>query len=285
MFLNILLSTKLDLFLDKLLDFSVNASKNIFIACLIYSIGCFIIKQINRLVAKILEKRKVEPSVQTFLKSLVKILLNMILAFAVISKLGVETTSFAALMASAGVAIGMALSGNLSNFAGGLIILVFKPFKVGDYIEGPDVNGTVKEIQIFHTILSTLDNRMIYVPNGILNNNAITNYSKQETRRVDWVFGVEYGEEIGKVRAVIQRIIKNDPRILDTPAPLIALSTLNASSVDITVRVWVKASDQFPIPTAYGSSNKFKINIVHELQFCIFVRPNLKLSFTINIDL
>lgn len=265
MFLNILLSTKLDLFLDKLLDFSVNASKNIFIACLIYSIGCFIIKQINRLVAKILEKRKVEPSVQTFLKSLVKILLNMILAFAVISKLGVETTSFAALMASAGVAIGMALSGNLSNFAGGLIILVFKPFKVGDYIEGPDVNGTVKEIQIFHTILSTLDNRMIYVPNGILNNNAITNYSKQETRRVDWVFGIEYGEEIGKVRAVIQRIIKNDPRILDTPAPLIALSTLNASSVDITVRVWVKASDYWSVlfdinEIVYDTFNKEGIN-------------------------
>ena len=265
MFLNILLSTKLDLFLDKLLDFSVNASKNIFIACLIYSIGCFIIKQINRLVAKILEKRKVEPSVQTFLKSLVKILLNMILAFAVISTLGVETTSFAALMASAGVAIGMALSGNLSNFAGGLIILVFKPFKVGDYIEGPDVNGTVKEIQIFHTILSTLDNRMIYVPNGILNNNAITNYSKQETRRVDWVFGVEYGEEIGKVRAVIQRIIKNDPRILDTPAPLIALSTLNASSVDITVRVWVKASDYWSVlfdinEIVYDTFNKEGIN-------------------------
>ena len=265
MFLNILLSTKLDLFLDKLLDFSVDAGKNIFIACLIYSIGCFIIKQINRLVAKILEKRKVEPSVQTFLKSLVKILLNMILAFAVISKLGVETTSFAALMASAGVAIGMALSGNLSNFAGGLIILVFKPFKVGDYIEGPDVNGTVKEIQIFHTILSTLDNRMIYVPKGILNNNAITNYSKQETRRVDWVFGVEYGEEIGKVRAVIQRIIKNDPRILDTPAPLIALSTLNASSVDITVRVWVKASDYWSVlfdinEIVYDTFNKEGIN-------------------------
>lgn len=265
MFLNILLSTKLDLFLDKLLDFSVDAGKNIFIACLIYSIGCFIIKQINRLVAKILEKRKVEPSVQTFLKSLVKILLNMILAFAVISKLGVETSSFAALMASAGVAIGMALSGNLSNFAGGLIILVFKPFKVGDYIEGPDVNGTVKEIQIFHTILSTLDNRMIYVPNGILNNNAITNYSKQETRRVDWVFGVEYGEEIGKVRAVIQRIIKNDPRILDTPAPLIALSTLNASSVDITVRVWVKASDYWSVlfdinEIVYDTFNKEGIN-------------------------
>lgn len=110
----------------------------------------------------------------------------MVLAFAIISKLGVETTSFAALLASAGVAVGMALSGNLSNFAGGLIILVFKPFKVGDYIDGPGVSGTIKEIQIFHTILSTLDNRMIYVPNGMLSGNAVINYSKQEMRRVEW---------------------------------------------------------------------------------------------------
>ena len=110
-----------------------------------------------------------------------------------IGKLGVETTSFAALLASAGVAVGMALSGNLSNFAGGLIILIFKPFKVGDYIDGPGVSGTIKEIQIFHTILSTLDNRMIYVPNGSLSGNAVTNYSKQDKRRVEWVFGVEYG--------------------------------------------------------------------------------------------
>lgn len=127
---------------------------------------------------KVFEKRKIETSVQTFLKSLVEILLNMILTFAIISKLGVETTSFAALLASAGVAVGMTLSGNLSNFAGGLIILVFKPFKVGDYIDGPRVSGTIKEIQIFHTILSTLDNRMIYVPNGMLSGNAVVNYSK-----------------------------------------------------------------------------------------------------------
>ena len=171
---------KLEQALEKLIDFGMDAGKDILIAILIYVIGRFIIRQISALVARILEKRKIETSVQTFLKSLIKILLNMILAFAIIGKLGVETTSFAALLASAGVAVGMALSGNLSNFAGGLIILIFKPFKVGDYIDGPGVSGTIKEIQIFHTILSTLDNRMIYVPNGSLSGNAVTNYSKQD---------------------------------------------------------------------------------------------------------
>lgn len=158
-----------------------------------------------------------------------------------------ETTSFAALLASAGVAVGMALSGNLSNFAGGLIILIFKPFKVGDYIDGPGVSGTIKEIQIFHTILSTLDNRMIYVPNGSLSGNAVTNYSKQDKRRVEWVFGVEYGEDVKRVRAVLQRIINADSRILDTPAPLIVLGSLSASSIDITVRVWVKSVDYWNV--------------------------------------
>ena len=233
--------------LEKLIDFGMDAGKDILIAILIYVIGRFIIRQISALVARILEKRKIETSVQTFLKSLIKILLNMILAFAIIGKLGVETTSFAALLASAGVAVGMALSGNLSNFAGGLIILIFKPFKVGDYIDGPGISGTIKEIQIFHTILSTLDNRMIYVPNGSLSGNAVTNYSKQDKRRVEWVFGVEYGEDVKRVRAVLQRIINADSRILDTPAPLIVLGSLSASSVDITVRVWVKSADYWSV--------------------------------------
>ena len=216
-------------------------------AILIYIIGRFIIRQISRLVSKILEKRKLEISVQTFLKSLLNILLNLILAFAIVSRLGVETTSFAAILASAGVAIGMALSGNLSNFAGGLIILVFKPFKVGDYIDGPNASGTVKEIQIFHTILSTTDNRIIYVPNGALSSNAITNYSKQETRRAEWVFGVEYGEDYERVKAVLERIIAADERILQTPAPFIGLSSLSASSVDIKVRVWTKTADYWDV--------------------------------------
>ena len=233
--------------LDKLLNWGIDAGKSIIGAILIYVIGRFVIKQINRLVCKILTKRKLEISVQTFCRSLVNLLLNLVLVFAIISKLGVETTSLAALLASAGVAIGMALSGNLSNFAGGLIILVFKPFKVGDYIDGNNVSGTVKEIQIFHTILSTVDNRIIYVPNGSLSSNAIVNYSKQDMRRAEWTFGVEYGEDFEKVKAVLERIIAADARILKDPAPFIGLGALSASSVDIKVRAWAKTDDYWGV--------------------------------------
>lgn len=239
--------------LSKLLDWGIEVGKDLLGAIIIYIVGRFIIKQVGRLLARILEKRKLEISVQTFLRSLVSILLNLILAFAIVSRLGVETTSFAALLASAGVAIGMALSGNLSNFAGGLIILVFKPFKVGDYIEGQNANGTVREIQIFHTILTTVDNKVIYVPNGALSSNAITNYNKQETRHAEWVFGVEYGEDFEKVKAVLQRIIDADPRILKDPAPMIALGALSASSVDIKVRAWAKTADYWDV---YFDMNK-----------------------------
>lgn len=239
--------------LSKLLDWGIEVGKDLLGAIIIYIVGRFIIKQVGRLLARILEKRKLEISVQTFLRSLVSILLNLILAFAIVSRLGVETTSFAALLASAGVAIGMALSGNLSNFAGGLIILVFKPFKVGDYIEGQNANGTVREIQIFHTILTTVDNKVIYVPNGALSSNAITNYNKQETRRAEWVFGVEYGEDFEKVKAVLQRIIDADPRILKDPASMIALGALSASSVDIKVRAWAKTADYWDV---YFDMNK-----------------------------
>lgn len=233
---------------DKLITWGVETGKDILGAILIYVIGRFIIRQIMRLVANILERRKFESSVQTFLKSLLSILLNLVLAFAIISKLGVETTSLAALLASAGVAIGMALSGNLSNFAGGLVILVFKPFKVGDFIDGPDgVSGTVKEIQIFHTILTMLDDRIIYVPNGVLSSNAITNYSRQQMRRAEWTFGVEYGEDYERVKAVLERIIAADDRILKTPEPFIALSSLSASSVDIKVRARAKVSDYWDV--------------------------------------
>lgn len=233
---------------ERLMNWGIEVGKDLIGAIIIYVVGRFIIKQISRLISKLLEKRKLEVSVQTFLKSLLSLLLNLILAFAIIGKLGVETTSFAALLASAGVAVGMALSGNLSNFAGGLIILVFKPFKVGDYIDAPGgMSGTVKEIQIFHTILNTPDNRLVFVPNGTLSSNAVVNYSKMETRRIDWTFGVEYGEDFAKVKAVLERIIAADSRILKDPAPFIALNELAASSVDIKVRVWTKAADYWSV--------------------------------------
>lgn len=250
-------STKINMeaVLDRLIDWGIDAGKNIIGAILIFIIGRFIIKQINRLVSKILRKRNLEVSVETFLKSLLSILLNLVLAFAIISKLGIETTSIAALLASAGVAVGMALSGNLSNFAGGLIILVFKPFKVGDYIdtETADVSGTVKEIQIFHTVLATLDNKIIYVPNGVLSSSAITNYSKQNMRRAEWIIGIEYGEDVDKVKGVLEELIEADTRILKDPAPLVALKALSASSVDIVVRAWAKSEDYWSV---YFDMNK-----------------------------
>ena len=186
--------SKLQIFLQQLIDWSVSAGGRIIGAVLIFVVGRFLISLLRKMLARLLAKRHVDASIQSFVKSLVNILLTILLIIAVIGKLGVETTSFAALLASAGVAIGMALSGNLQNFAGGLIVLLFRPFKVGDWIESQGVSGTVREIQIFHTILTTADNKVIYIPNGALSSGTVTNYSREDTRRVDWVIGVEYGE-------------------------------------------------------------------------------------------
>ena len=172
---------------------------------------------------------------------------TVLLIVAVVSKLGVETTSFAALLASAGVAVGMALSGNLQNFAGGLIVLLFKPYKVGDTVECQGETGVVREIQIFHTILTTFDNKVVYIPNGTLSSGVITNYSREELRRVDWTVGVEYGSDYDKVEATIRTILAADKRVLDKPAPTIALTALADSSVNVVIRVWVKSEDYWDV--------------------------------------
>lgn len=230
-----------------LIQDATSLGTNLIKAVLVFVIGRYIIKMLNKLVRSILEKRNIDPSVKTFVSSLVHILLMILLIISVVGALGVQTTSFAALLASAGVAIGMALSGNLQNFAGGLVILLFKPYKVGDYIESQAQGGTVKEIQIFHTILTTPDNRVIYVPNGALSSGVIVNYSHQEMRRVEWIFGVEYGEDYEKVKTVLAGILKKDARILSDPAPFIALKALDASSVNVTARVWVKSADYWDV--------------------------------------
>lgn len=227
---------------------SISLSGRIIGAMIIFVIGKFIIRWINRLFATLLSRQNVEPSVQSFLRSTVNILLLVMLALAVFGKLGIELTGFAALLASAGVAIGMALSGNLQNFAGGLIILIFRPYKVGDYIDSDTgASGTVKEIQIFHTVLQTPDNKIVYAPNGNMSNSIITNYNQQETRRVDLCFSMEYGEEFERVEQVLKDIIAADQRILTTPEPIIRLGEMAASSVDITVRVWVNSADYWAV--------------------------------------
>jgi small conductance mechanosensitive channel len=215
-------------------------------AAVIFLVGRLLISLINKSLRSLLDKRDIDPSVKSFTASTINVVLIVLLIVLIIGSLGIETTSFAALLASAGVAIGMALSGNLSNFAGGLIILLFKPFKVNDYISAQGTEGTVKEIQIFHTILSTPDNKLIYIPNGSLSSGVVTNYNV-ERRRLEWIFSVDYGTDYGKVKAVTESILAADSRILTEPAPFIALNTLADSSVNVIVRVWVKTSDYWNI--------------------------------------
>lgn len=240
-------SGKIDLIIQKLIDLGISAGKNILMAIVVYIVGRFIVSMINKFVANMLERRKVEVTIQTFLKSLINILLMILLVISVVSALGINTTSFAALLASAGVAIGMALSGNLQNLAGGLIILLFKPYKVGDWIEAQGTSGSVSEIQIFHTILTTADNKVVYIPNGSLSSGIVTNYSRKETRRIEWVIGIDYGEDVNKVEGIVRNMLAADERILKDPAPFIALHALASSSVNITIRVWVASSNYWDV--------------------------------------
>mgnify|MGYP002529728655 FL=1 len=240
-------NVSLDVFLTKMIDLGISVGSKILLAIVVFLVGRWIVRRLNKLLAKILEKRHVEASLSTFVKSLVNITLTLLLIIVVIGVLGIETSSFIALFASAGVAIGMALSGTLQNFAGGVMILLFKPFKVGDTIEAQGQSGTVREIQIFNTILATPDNKIIIIPNGGLSTGLMKNYSKEATRRVDWEFGIAYGDDYTKAKAVIARLLDADGRVLKDPAYFIALTSLGESSVNIVVRAWVNAGDYWGV--------------------------------------
>lgn len=240
--------SKLSRVLDSLVEQGAALGWTLIKALLVFIVGRFLISMINKLVQRVLLKRKIDPSIKTFVGSLIHIILMILLIISVVGALGVQTASFAALLASAGVAIGMALSGNLSNFAGGLIILIFKPYKVGDFIEAQNLSGTVREIQIFHTVLTTTDNKVIYIPNGSLSSSAVINYSYQQVRRIDWTFGVEYGTDYAKVKGILEEILAKDERILQEPAaPFVAMSQLADSSVNYVVRVWVNSPDYWDV--------------------------------------
>ena len=248
-------------FLQQALTFCVDAGKTILVAIVIYIVGRFVVSIINKLLSNALDRRNLDPSIKTFLKSFVNIMLTVLLIIAVVSALGVNTTSFAALLASFGVAAGMALSGNLSNFAGGLLILLLKPFRVGDFIEAQGFSGTVSEILIFNTVLKTPDNKVIYLPNGSLSSGSITNFSREPQRRVDFTISVEYGQDVDEAKKALLEIFASDSRILTDPAPFVALSKLADSSVDLTARVWVNAADYWPVffsmqETIYAEFNK-----------------------------
>jgi len=238
-----------NLALSDLMHYATVLCKNMVAAIIVFVIGRFIIKRICSIFAKILKKKNVEISLETFLNNFVSISLNCFLVIIIIGVLGVETSSILTLIASAGVAIGMALGGTLQNFVGGLIIMILKPFKVGDSIEAQGYLGEVKEILIFNTILTTYDNQTIYIPNGLLATGTLKNYSNQEFRRVDVPVSVAYGTDTNEVREVLMKLIDADPRILNNEdfKPSIPMTAMGNSSIDFVIRAWVNSKDFFSV--------------------------------------
>ncbi len=235
--------------LSDMIDYVVQFGKNVLLAIIVYFVGRFIIKYAIKALRAVTQKRKVEASLTSFLNSLVSISLNLILAIIIIGILGIDTSSFLAVFASAGIAVGMALSGMLQNFAGGVLILMLKPYKVGDYIEAQGFAGTVREIQIFSTVLDTMDNQTIIIPNGPLATGSLKNSTKAPTRRIDLDVEVAYGTDPDEVRQVLMNVINADERIMQSGvfAPFIPMTTMSTSSIVFQMRIWVKATDYWPV--------------------------------------
>lgn len=210
-------------------------------------IGLWIIKMMVNTTGNVMTKRNVDPSLIPFLKSILNIGLKVALFISVAGMVGIEMTSFIAILGAAGLAVGLALQGTLQNFAGGVMILLFKPFKVGDVLEAQGYVGSVKEIQIFNTIMATPDNKIIIIPNGSLANSSMTNYSTMDTRRVDFSFGIGYDDDFDKAKEIIKGLIDADERILKDPAPFVRVGELADSSVNINIRVWVNAPEYWNV--------------------------------------
>ncbi len=234
-------------YLDKGVALLVNYAPKFVAAILVLLIGFYVIKIIVKAADKMMKKREVDESLRPFFGSMIAILLKLGLIISVMGMVGIEMTSFIAILGAAGLAVGMALSGTLSNFAGGVMLLIFKPFRVGHYIEAQGYAGVVKEIQLFNTILNTVDNRVVILPNGALASGAMVNFSEEDTRRVDFTFGIGYSDDIDKAKAVLQKIIDADKRVLTSPEAFIAVSELADSSVNFTVRLWVKSEDYWGV--------------------------------------
>ncbi|MDD3323079.1 MAG: mechanosensitive ion channel [Paludibacter sp.] len=253
--------------LSQLTQITVQYGPKLLGAIIVFLIGIRLIKVLTKSISKLMEKSQIDPTLKPFIRSIINALLQVLLVISVLSMVGIEMTSFIAILGAAGLAVGLALSGTLQNFAGGVVILLLKPFKVGDFIEAQGFMGVVKEIQIFNTILKTPDNKTIFVPNGGLSTNSVTNFSTEPFRRVDFSFGIGYGESVEKAKKVLSEIIAADTRIINEPAePFIAVSELADSSVNFVVRVWAKTEDYWGVhfdmnEKVYNEFNKNNIEI------------------------
>lgn len=241
-----------DKFLQDLLRDAISFGLKVVAAFLVYIIGAWLIKRVKGVLRRIFEKRNTEKTIASFINSLVTISLTVLLVIITVGTLGVNTTSLAAVLAAGGMAIGMALSGTVQNFAGGIMILMFKPFKAGDYIEALGYSGKVAEVNIVSTKLRTFDNRTIILPNGSLSNGNINNYFEHSVNRLEWLVSVEYATDNEKAKEVMMGILKSDPRILDSSTdgaadPFVALNALKDSSVEYTMKAWVKVEDYWDV--------------------------------------
>lgn len=232
---------------EKLIEYAALYGVKLLTAVLILVIGLMVVKYITKASVAVMKKVKTDAVLITFFSKIIKSLLIAFVIIATVEQVGVDTTSLAAMIAAAGLAIGLALQGSLSNFAAGVMIIAVRPFKIGDYVEIAGVGGSVKDLSIYNTILVTPDNKVITVPNSKVTSGNIINYSTMDTRRVDMVFGIGYSDDISKAKKVIGKVIKGDDRILADPEPLVAVSELADSSVNFNVRPWVKKEDYWNV--------------------------------------
>lgn len=236
-----------DKYVDMMIEMALQYGPTLILAIITLVAGLWIIGTITRGVSRGFEKSGMDAGLRTFLNSLISIGLKVLLLISVASMIGIETTSFIAVLGAAGLAVGLALQGSLANFAGGVLILIFRPYKAGDFIMAGGESGVVKRIEIFSTVLTTGDNKTIIIPNGAISNSPITNFSTQETRRVDITFGIGYDDDLKKAKEVLSGLIDADERILKDPAPMVVIHSLGDSSVNILTRSWVNSADYWPV--------------------------------------
>jgi small conductance mechanosensitive channel len=259
-------ATVVNNYLEKITDFGFEYAPKLIGGILVLFIGLWVTNLITKGVGKSLEKSKIDQSLVPFVRSITNIILKILVAITVMGMIGIEMTSFVAIIGAAGLAVGLALSGTLQNFAGGVVILILKPFKIGDFIEAQGYTGTVKEISIFSTLLNTPDKKLVIIPNGPLSTGALTNFSAETLRRVDWTIGIAYGDDVENLKKAINDFIAEDGRILKDPAPFIGLSELADSSVNFAVKVWVDGEDYWGVfydmnEKVYTRFGDYKLNI------------------------
>ncbi len=236
-----------ELLQDKGVDLGIDFGIKVATALAVFLIGKFLVRLVVSAISKVMQKQAVDKTLETFICNLVRISLMVVVVIAAIGALGIQTTSFIAIFGAAGLAVGLALQGSLSNFASGVLIVLFRPYRVGDFVEAAGIAGSVEQVQILTTILKTGDNKQIIVPNSQIMDSIITNYSANPTRRVDMVVGVSYDDDLDKVRKTIEDLIAAEDRILADPAPTIAVSALADSSVNFVVRPWVNSADYWGV--------------------------------------